>query len=134
MKIWVLFYFDRAIARTANEPPGSRAVVHCSLPKSFDQQTPLTYNTHPSKGNSASAFPAPRTILPRGTAPAPSPPLAPISQANSASAFAPLRAKISLLHNCNLPRILLYSTHGCYHNGRRLVLHQRDCGLPPLIT
>ena len=64
MKIWVLFYFDRAIARTANEPPGSRAVVHCSLPKSFDPQTPLTYNTHPSKGNSASAFPAPRTILP----------------------------------------------------------------------
>lgn len=64
MKICVFFYFDRAIARTANEPPGSRAVVHCSSPKSFDQQTPLTYNTHPSKGNSASAFPAPGTILP----------------------------------------------------------------------
>ena len=64
MKIWLFFYFDRAIARTANEPPGSRAVVHCSSPKSFDQQTPLTYNTHPSKGNSASAFPAPGTILP----------------------------------------------------------------------
>ena len=109
MKIWLFFYFDRAIARTANEPPGSRAVVHCSSPKSFDQQPPLTYNTHPSKGNSASAFPAP----------------APSSQANSASAFAPLRAKISLLHNCNLPHILLYSTHGCYHNGRRLVLQQR---------
>ena len=133
MKIWLFFYFDRAIARTANEPPGSRAVVHCSSPKSFDQQTFLS-KTHQS---------------PRGTAPAPSPPLAPSSQANSASAFAPLapssqansasafaplRAKISLLHNCNLPHILLYSTHGCYHNGRRLVLHQRDCGLPPLIT
>ena len=39
MKIWLLFYFDRAIARTANEPPGSRAVVHCSSPKSFDPQT-----------------------------------------------------------------------------------------------
>lgn len=64
MKIWVLFYFDRAIARTANEPPGSRAVVHCSSPKSFDQQPPLTYNTHPSKGNSASAFPAPGIHLP----------------------------------------------------------------------
>ena len=64
MKIWVLFYFDRAIARTANEPPGSRAVVHCSSLKSFDQQPPLTYNTHPSKGNSASAFPAPGIHLP----------------------------------------------------------------------
>ena len=72
MKIWVLFYFDRAIARTANEPPGSRAVVHCSSPKSFDPQTPLTYNTHPSKGNSASAFPAPSHHPPKG---------------NSASAF-----------------------------------------------
>ena len=56
MKIWVLFYFDRAIARTANEPPGSRAVVHYSLPKSFDPQT-LKMKTHQS---------------PRGTAPAPS--------------------------------------------------------------
>ncbi|WP_243000056.1 type II toxin-antitoxin system mRNA interferase toxin, RelE/StbE family [Coprococcus comes] len=64
MKICVFFYFDRAIARTANEPPGSRAVVHCSSPKSFDQQTPFTYNTHPSKGNSASAFPAPAPISP----------------------------------------------------------------------
>lgn len=64
MKICVFFYFDRAIARTANEPPGSRAVVHCSSPKSFTPQTPLTYNTHPSKGNSASAFPAPAPISP----------------------------------------------------------------------
>ena len=72
MKIWVFFYFDRAIARTANEPPGSRAVVHCSSPKSFDPQTPLTYSTHPSKGNSASAFPAPSHHPPKG---------------NSASAF-----------------------------------------------
>ena len=45
------------------EPPGSRAVVHCSSPKSFDQQTFLS-KTHQS---------------PRGTAPAPSPPPAPIS-------------------------------------------------------
>ena len=88
MKIWVLFYFDRAIARTANEPPGSRAVVHCSTPKSFDPQTPLTYNTHPSKGNSASAFPAPSHHPPKGNSasafPAPShhPP-----KGNSASAF-----------------------------------------------
>ncbi|MBD9018453.1 MAG: hypothetical protein EGR13_09135 [Coprococcus comes] len=51
------------MARTANEPPGSRAVVHCSSPKSFDQQTFLS-KTHKS---------------PRGTAPAPSPPPAPIS-------------------------------------------------------
>ena len=64
MKIWLFFYFDRAIARTANEPPGSRAVVHCSSPKSFDQQTFLS-KTHQS---------------PRGTAPAPSPPLHPSPQ------------------------------------------------------
>ena len=86
-----VIYFDRAIARTANEPPGSRAVVHCSSPKSFDQQTPFTYNTHPSKGNSASAFPAPGTILP----------------SKQRSAFAPLRAKISLFHSCKLWHQLL---------------------------
>ena len=73
MKIWVLFYFDRAIARTANEPPGSRAVVHCSPPKSFDPQTPLTYNTH-IQGEQRQRLPRPWHHPPKRTAPAPSRP------------------------------------------------------------
>ena len=88
MKIWLFFYFDRAIARTANEPPGSRAVVHCSSPKSFDQQTFLS-KTHQSPRGTA-----PRHPSPQRTAPTPSPPPASISPANSASAF-PAPAPIS---------------------------------------
>lgn len=58
MKIWVLFYFDRAIARTANEPPGSRAVVHCSSPKSFDPQT-FKMKTYSFQGEQRQRLPRP---------------------------------------------------------------------------